>query len=85
MKCEAAKPSAALSARAVGALLASCSEDILPEAAMAEQKGAGLRPPSVISNETSGSAKVMLWDEMKTSPLLNPPPDGVVTSGIGGR
>jgi len=27
----------------------------------------------------------MLWDEMKTSPILNPAPDGVVTGGIGGK
>jgi hypothetical protein len=51
---------------------------------MARQTGAGLRPPAVISNEPSGSARVLLWDELRLGPLLAPANSGVVTgSGTG--
>jgi hypothetical protein len=59
--------------------------DILSENAMAQQKGSGLRPPPVISSDPGASPKVLLWDEMRIAPLLNPANDGVVTSGAGSR
>ena len=37
------------------------------------------------AHEENGAPKVMLWDEMKTSPIMNPAPDGVVTGGNGGK
>ena len=83
-QCHAAGPSGSTPERELRTLLAACSENILPEFAMAGQMGAGLRPPSIISNETS-SAKVMLWDEMRTSPMLNPAQDGIVTGGVSGK
>jgi hypothetical protein len=82
---DAAEPSGSMPARGLSTLLAAASENILSESAMADQKGAGLRPPSISANEENGAPKVMLWDEMKTSPILNPAPDGVVTGGIGGK
>jgi hypothetical protein len=82
--CDAAEPSGSMPAHGLSTLLAAASENILSESAMAGQKGAGLRPPSLNANEENGP-KVMLWDEMKTSPIMNPAPDGVVTGGIGGK
>ena len=84
-QCEAAEPSGSMPARGLSTLLAAASENILSESAMADQKGAGLRPPNISANEQNGAPKVMLWDEMKTSPILNPAPDGLVTGGIGGK
>ena len=84
-QCDAAEPSGSMPAHGLGTLLAAASENILSELAMADQKGAGLRPPSINANEENGAPKVMLWDEMKTSPIMNPAPDGVVTGGIGGK
>ena len=84
-QCDAAEPSGSMPAHGLSTLLAAASENILSESAMAGQKGAGLRPPSLNANEENGAPKVMLWDEMKTSPILNPAPDGVVTGGIGGK
>ena len=84
-QCDAAEPSGSMPAHGLSTLLAAASESILSESAMADQKGAGLRPPSINANEADGAPKVMLWDEMKTSPILNPAPDGVVTGGIGGK
>jgi hypothetical protein len=52
---------------------------------MAQQKGSGLRPPAVITGDPSAPAKVLLWDEMRIAPLLNPSNDGMVTGGTGGR
>jgi hypothetical protein len=84
-QCDAAEPAGSPPAHRLSTLLAAASENILSESAMADQKGAGLRPPSITANEENGAPKVMLWDEMKTSPIMNPPPDGVVTGGIGGK
>lgn len=85
-ECSAGEPSGARPGRELGALLEACSQNILSESAMAGQKGAGLlRPPSVIANETTSAPKIMLWDEMKTSPMLNPTQDGVVVGGVGGK
>jgi hypothetical protein len=84
-QCDAAEPSGSMPAHGLSTLLAAASENIVSESAMADQKGAGLRPPSINANEENGAPKVMLWDEMKTSPILNPAPDGVVTGGIGGK
>src|SRR5271169_1661422 len=84
-QCDAAEPSGSTPAHGLITLLAAASENILSESAMADQKGSGLRPPSINANEENGAPKVMLWDEMKTSPILNPAPDGVVTGGIGGK
>jgi hypothetical protein len=84
-QCDAAEPSGSMPAHGLSTLLAAASESILSESAMAGQKGAGLRPPSINANEENGVPKVMLWDEMKTSPIINPAPDGVVTGGIGGK
>jgi hypothetical protein len=84
-QCDAAEPSGSTPAHGLSTLLAAASENIISESAMADQKGAGLRPPSINANESDGAPKVMLWDEMKTSPILNPAPDGVVTGGIGGK
>jgi hypothetical protein len=61
------------------ALLA--STNALSESAMSQQTGTGLRPPAVISNDASGSPRVLLWDELRLGPLLTPPPDGTVTGG----
>lgn len=85
INCPAAEPSGQMPARPLGTLLAAYSEHILSESAMAGQKGAGLSPPSIVTNEANSSAKVMLWDEMKTAPLLNPAQDGVVTGGVSGK
>ena len=84
-QCDAAEPSGSMPAHGLSTLLAAASENIVSESAMADQKGAGLRPPSINANEENGAPKVMLWDEMKTSPILNPASDGVVTGGIGGK
>jgi len=84
-QCDAAEPSSSMPAHGLSTLLAAASENILSESAMADQKGAGLRPPNISANEENGAPKVMLWDEMKTSPILNPAPDGVVMGGIGGK
>lgn len=84
-ECDAAEPSGSTPAHRVSTLLAASSENILSESDMADQKGAGLRPPSISANEASGVPKVMLWDEMKTSPILNPPQDGVVTGGLSAK
>ena len=84
-QCDAAEPSGSMPAHGLSTLLAAASENILSESAMADQKGAGLRPPSITANEENGAPTVMLWDEMKTSPIMNPAPDGVVTGGIGGK
>ena len=84
-QCNAAEPSGSKPAHGLSTMLAAASENILSESAMADQKGAGLRPPSITANEENGAPKVMLWDEMKTSPIINPAPDGVVTGGIGGK
>jgi hypothetical protein len=81
----AAEPAGPRHGREIGALLAACTENILSESDMAGQKGAGLRPPNIIANETNGAPKVMLWDEMKASPMLNPAQDGVVIGGAGGK
>jgi hypothetical protein len=48
-------------------------------------EGLGAAGCPVISNEPGGPAKVLLWDEMRIAPLLNPPNNGVVTGGTGGR
>ena len=66
----------------LGTVLATNS-DVLSEEAMSQQKGSGLRSPAVIGSEPSSPAKVLLWDEIRLAPLLNPPNDGVVTGGIG--
>jgi hypothetical protein len=66
------------------ALLATDAK-VLSEDAMAQQKGSGLQAPAVIGNDPSSPAKVLLWDEMRIAPLLNPPNDGVVIGGAGGR
>jgi hypothetical protein len=84
-QCDAAEPSGSMPAHGLSTLLAAASENIVSESAMADQKGAGLRPPSINANGADAAPKVMLWDEMKTSPILNPTPDGVVTGGIGGK
>jgi hypothetical protein len=83
-QCHAGEPSGPTPVHELRTLLAAASDNILSESDMAGQTGTGLRPPSIISNETS-SARVTLWDEIKTSPMLNPAPDGVVTGGVGGR
>jgi hypothetical protein len=80
-QCDAAEPSGSMTAHPLSTLLAAASENILSESAMADQKGAGLRPPNINTNEANGVPKVMLWDEMKTSPILNPTPDGTVIGG----
>jgi hypothetical protein len=84
-QCDAAESSGSMPAHGLSTLLAAASENILSESAMADQKGAGLRPPNITANEENGVPKVMLWDEMKTSPIINPAPDGVVNGGIGGK
>jgi hypothetical protein len=84
-ECDAAEPSGSMPAHGLSTLLAASSENVLSESAMAGQKGAGLRPPSISANEANGAPKVMLWDEMKTSPILNPAQDGVVIGGVGGK
>jgi hypothetical protein len=72
--------------RDLGALLAAASENIVSESAMAQQTGAGLHPPGIDANEANSAPKVMLWDEIKASPILNPAQDGVVTgSSVSGR
>jgi hypothetical protein len=83
-QCHAAEPSGPTPVRELRTLLAAASENILSESDMAGQTGAGLRPPSIVSNETS-SARVTLWDEIKTSPILNPAQDGIVTGGVSGK
>jgi hypothetical protein len=80
----AAGPAGPIPVAELSALLAT-NANVLSEDAMAQQKGSGLRVPPVISNEPGGAAKVLLWDEMRIAPLLNPPNDGVVTGGTGGR
>ena len=84
-ECNAAEPSDSMPAHRLSTLLAASSESILSESDMADQKGAGLRPPNIFSSEANGAPKVMLWDEMKTSPILTPAQDGVVTGGVSGR
>ena len=84
-ECEAAEATSSAPANGVSTLLAAASENILSESAMAEQKGSGFRPPNIFANEANGPPKVTLWDEMKTSPILNPAQDGIVTGGISGR
>jgi hypothetical protein len=81
----AAESPGPMPAKELGTLLAACSENILSESAMAGQKGAGLRSPGLITNDPNVAPKVMLWDEMKTSPILNSTQDGVVTGGLGGK
>jgi hypothetical protein len=80
-ECSASERTGSVPGRDIGTLLAACSENIVSESAMAQQTGAGLRPPSLIDNATNGGPKVMLWDEMKASPMLNSPQDGVVIGG----
>jgi hypothetical protein len=82
--CLAAGPPGPAPVPELRALLAT-STNVLSETAMAGQKGSGLRPPAVITNEASGPPRVLLWDEMRLGPLLSPPPDGVVTGGVGGK
>jgi hypothetical protein len=65
--------------------LLATNTDVLSETAMGAQTGSGLKPPAVISNEPGGPAKVLLWDEMRMAPILNPPNNGVVTGGNPGR
>jgi hypothetical protein len=84
-ECDAAEASGSMPAHKLSTLLAASSETILSESAMADQKGAGLRPPNIFANDATGGPKVMLWDEMKTSPILNPAQDGIVIGGISGR
>lgn len=85
-ECRSAELSGSMHEPELGKLLAAASENVLSESDMAGQKGAGLRPPSIVANEANGGPKVMLWDEVKTSPILNPAQDGVVTgSTVGGR
>ena len=85
-ECNAAEPSSgSIPAHGLSTLLAASSESVLSELAMAGQKGSGLRPPNIATDEASGGSKVMLWDEMKTSPILNPSQDGVVIGGVSGR
>ena len=84
-ECKAAEATSSAPANGVSTLLAAASENILSESAMAEQKGSGFRPPNIFANEANGPPKVTLWDEMKTSPILNPAQDGIVTGGISGR
>jgi hypothetical protein len=79
---QAAGPPGPTAAPGIGALLAT-DADVLSESAMARQKGSGLRAPPIIGNEPGGTPKVLLWDEMRIAPLLNPPNDGVVTGGTG--
>lgn len=81
---QAAGPPGSTAAPGVGALLTT-NTDVLSESDMAGQKGSGLRTPPIISNDPGGSPKVLLWDEMRIAPLLNPPNDGVVTGGAGGK
>jgi hypothetical protein len=84
-ECRSAELSGSMHEPELSKLLAA-SENILSESDMAGQKGTGLRPPSIVANEANGGPKVMLWDEVKTSPILNPAPDGVVTGGtVGSR
>ena len=85
VECKAAEATSSAPANGVSTLLAAASENILSESAMAEQKGSGFRPPNIFANEANGPPKVTLWDEMKTSPILNPAQDGIVTGGISGR
>jgi hypothetical protein len=67
-------------------LLAAAAEDIVSESAMAHQTGVGLSPPRIDANQANSAPKVMLWDEIKASPILNPAQEGIVTgSGISGR
>jgi len=80
----AAGPQGPTAAPGVGTVLATTA-DVLSEDAMARQKGSGLRTPPMISSEPGVSPKVLLWDEMRLAPLLNPPNNGVVTGGTGGR
>jgi hypothetical protein len=84
-ECRSAELPGSMHEPELSKLLAACSENILSESVMAGQKGAGLRPPSIVANEANGGPKVMLWDEVKTSPILNPAQDGVVTGGSPGR
>jgi hypothetical protein len=85
-ECRAAELSGSMHEPELSKLLAACSENVLSESAMAGQTGTGLRPPSIVANEANSGPKVMLWDEVKTSPILNPAQDGVVTgSTVGGR
>ena len=84
-ECDAAEPSGSMPAHGLSTLLAASSENVLSESAMAGQKGSGLRPPNIATDEASSGSKVMLWDEMKTSPILNPSQDGVVIGGVSGR
>jgi hypothetical protein len=84
-ECFATELSGSMQQHELATLLAAYSENIVSESTMAGQSGTGLQPPSVVPSETTGAPKVMLWDEIKTSPILSPAQDGVVTGGVGGR
>ena len=60
------------------------SANVLSEAAMARQIGTGLRPPSLLT-EPSASPRVLLWDELKTVPLMAPSNSGMTTTGGGSK
>lgn len=79
--CRAAGPSGPTRVPEIPAMLA--SSNVLSEAAMARQTGTGLRPPAIITNEPTGSPRVLLWDELRISPLMAPVTGGVVTGGAG--
>jgi hypothetical protein len=81
--CSAAGPSGPTRVSELPALLA--SSNALSEAAMARQTGTGLRPPAIITNEPSGSPKVLLWDELRIGPLIAPATNGIVTGGGTGK
>jgi hypothetical protein len=60
------------------ALLASVTG--LSDAAMANEKGTGLRSP-VILDDATGRARVLLWDELRISPQLAPATDSTMNTG----
>lgn len=78
--CGAAELLRPASAADLPALLASVT--VLSDAAMANEKGAGLQSPAIL-NDATGHARVTLWDELKASPP-QPTTAPNVTVTIGG-
>jgi len=56
------------------------SVTILSDAAMANEKGAGMQPATIL-NDPTGHQKVLLWDELRASPQLAPATEPTINSG----
>jgi hypothetical protein len=56
------------------------SVTVLSDAAMANEKGAGLQSAAIL-NDTVGHGKVLLWDELKAPPQLAPATDTTINTG----